>query len=173
MAEDNPPTRINKYSLGLTDIPEGSFKHDLSISDRYQSFSAEILRLSLLGIAGIGFLLANLFVKDPNNPGYKAFVSSFNIKWYLSASLVCLGGAVGFALLHRYFSTDSIACQLRYIRFDKNGLREDESAKREEKCRDLGFSLSYWLLWGAALLLGTGAIFLAVAFISWLGAINP
>lgn len=173
MAREKPRPPAKKYSLGLTDIPGGSFEHDLSISDRYQSFSAEILRLSLLGIAGIGFLLANLFVKDSNNPSYKAFVSSIDIKWYLSASLICLGGAVGFALLHRYFSTDSIACHLRYIRFEKNGLRDHELAVKEEKSRNWGFSLSYWFLWCAALFLGAGAIFLAVAFIIWLGAIKP
>jgi hypothetical protein len=44
-----------KRSLGLIDTPDNTFSNDLHVSDRYQAFSAEMLRLALLGIAGIGF----------------------------------------------------------------------------------------------------------------------
>src|SRR5437016_9967 len=47
-------------SLGLVELPKGAIDTDFAISERYQSFSGELLRLALLGIAGIGFLLVQL-----------------------------------------------------------------------------------------------------------------
>jgi hypothetical protein len=57
--------------LGEIEVP--ATKHDLDPSDRYQQFSSEMLRLSLLRIAGVGFLIANVLLgslpKDTNRPG--------------------------------------------------------------------------------------------------------
>jgi hypothetical protein len=171
MTENSVSNPSPNSTLGLIDLPEGSFKHDLSITDRYQSFSAELLRLALLGIAGIGFLLANVFVKDVSNPSYKAFVGTSEVRSYLIKSLWCLGLSSVFALLHRYFSTDSMACHLRYVRLrERKGCGDRPKANKEKRGRQWRFHVSYWLLWVSAVLLGTGAILLALSFISWLNA---
>jgi hypothetical protein len=51
-------TLTEKY-LGGLELKEDIYKIDLAVLDRYQSFSSELLRLSLLGLAGYGFLISN------------------------------------------------------------------------------------------------------------------
>lgn len=43
----------------LSEIPieENIYKADLTVLEKYQSFSSELLRLSLLSLAGYGFLI--------------------------------------------------------------------------------------------------------------------
>ena len=59
---------LNVKDLGEIEVP--ALKHDFELSDLYQNFSAEMLRLSLLGIASVGFLIANVLLnslpRDPN-----------------------------------------------------------------------------------------------------------
>jgi hypothetical protein len=45
-------------------IDEKAYKADLELQDRYTAYSAEILRLALLGIAGDGFLLKDVVFAD-------------------------------------------------------------------------------------------------------------
>ena len=52
--------------LGYLD--ERAYKPEMELADRYQAFTAEILRLSLLGIAVFGFLFKEVFLNyDPDN----------------------------------------------------------------------------------------------------------
>ena len=172
MAEENKSSDVSPESpLGLIDLPERSFEHDLSISDRYQTFSAELLRLALLAIAGIGFLLANIFIKDTSNPSYQAFIHTWEIRTYLRYSLWCLGFSSLLALLHRYFSTDSMACHLRYVRLKaRKGCSDRRKAEKERRGRQWRFHVSYWILWFSAILLAAGAFLLAFSLIDWLNA---
>jgi len=78
-------------SLGGVSIPERTLEHDLEVSKRYQSFSGELLRLALLGIAAIGFLLAEIVMKSA---GSAAAVSP-TFKVLTSISLFCFGLAAG------------------------------------------------------------------------------
>jgi hypothetical protein len=184
MNEEIRPNSDEKPILGLVNLPENSIQHDFGLADRYQAFSAELLRLSLLAIAGIGFLLANVFIKDKESPSYQAFLSDPNIRLYLSRSLWCLGISSGAALLHRYVSTDSLASQLRYARIHARKKSSDFNRKRrrllvirvsnadfERVKRQVAFSISYWSLWLSAILLGVGAILLALCLVNWLDAV--
>ncbi len=92
MKESEPDLPKEELPLGLMQLPNNTFEHDLAVSNKYQSFSTELLRLSLLGIAAIGFLVANILAKDvPHSNSY--------LKYFLSASLACLGLSAGCALL--------------------------------------------------------------------------
>lgn len=48
-----------KTRIGVR-IDEERFKPDMDLSDRYVAYSAELLRLSLLGMAGYAFLLKEI-----------------------------------------------------------------------------------------------------------------
>jgi hypothetical protein len=59
MNTSNPTTKPQQQLIrSLTEIAldEKYYKPDLEVTDRYQTFSTEMLRLSLLGIAALGFL---------------------------------------------------------------------------------------------------------------------
>lgn len=100
---------LTKQPLSQIQVPDRTFSEDLQLSDRYQNFSAELLRLSLLGIAAIGFLVANILFKDSSQSLKLADIATGQFKGFLSVSLVSLGLPDAGTLLHRYFSTDSLA----------------------------------------------------------------
>jgi hypothetical protein len=91
----------------MTAIDERSYKPDLELLDRYQAFSAELLRVALLAIGLFGFS-----VKELHAP---AGMSG----WWLGLALLAFGFlavAAGCALGHRYYSTDGMFHHIRYER---------------------------------------------------------
>src|SRR5688572_27709884 len=95
----------NNTPLGLTQIPGGTFEHDLSISDRYQSFSSELLKLALAGIAVFGFLVSNGPWEKANvvvGAKLQAGLGSENFKIFAIISLLSFGISAACSLAHRY-----------------------------------------------------------------------
>ena len=82
-------TLTQKY-LGGYPLSEDTFQVDLQVIDKYVSFSTELLMLSLLGIAGYGFLIANIVLKVKTGEGDLAFLSGF-IQPMTVASLITTG----------------------------------------------------------------------------------
>lgn len=123
------------HSLGLEQLPSGTFEHDLSVSERYQNFSTELLRLSLSAIGVIGLLVINnLFSKD-NGESIRWLISHSSFGFWLVISLICFGVSAGLALLHLYFGADSKAYHLKYLRMEKSlgdKSKIDETPKRED-----------------------------------------
>jgi len=125
------------------EINDSKYKADLELLDRYQSFSSELLRLSLLGIAIFGIL---------------SKVDSFSIgsiKNYILWSILCFGLSASFALAHRFFSSKGIYHHLRYLR--KEHLQDKTS-------RNWAYQFSGILLAAASLFLGVGAVVIVVGF---------
>src|SRR6267143_5936820 len=161
--QSNPAQdKIGRIDLGHYELPDNTFDHDLLVLDRYQSFSAELLRLSLAGIAGVGFLIVDTSLKIPSNkPAFQ---------YSLYGSLICLGLSAAFALLHRYFSTDSISYHLNLLRRD---IRQASATKSEsgkdikgdaERAEEEKHGRRKRLKWSELV------IYLSGAFL-WLGAI--
>jgi hypothetical protein len=126
--------------------------------DRYQAFSAEILRLSLLGLAVIGFFLERL----------RATLSDFP-QMLLGLAALLFGLAAAFALYHRYWSVETLRLFVWSLRFDAAG--EAEKARqclteRNERSRNCIAAKVV-----SCALLGMGAVSLAAAFVwpLWLG----
>src|SRR5262245_61207238 len=117
-------------------------KPDWDLLDRYQAFSAELLRSALLGIAGIGFLLTQLTRKDSS---LTVSVTSRPTMWLVFAALTCLGVSAGAALGHRYVSSDSMAYYISLLRMRRRHAPPKEVAE-EKACRDRRFKLSAHLL---------------------------
>ena len=119
-----------KSSLGHIKAPPG-FKNDLDMLDRYQAFSAELLRISLLALSGLGALIVarypNILDLRELAPGSRRAI--------LFAALL-FGVAAAAALLHRYFSADSMATQLVILRRQSKG-EDTSSEEKTALCKDL------------------------------------
>ena len=134
-------------SLGNIEAP-ASFKDDLGVLDRYQAFSSEVLRISLLALSGLGALIFKIFFdKDFPTSGFQSPFVRIGI---MTAS-VAFGVAAAAALLHRYCSSDSMSCQLQLLRLEKVRERltpvNDELTQkivRERRNRNRMLTISAW-----------------------------
>jgi hypothetical protein len=103
-------------SLAHVKAPD-SFADDLTILGKYQDFSAELLRVSLIGLSGIGVLALHLFFEAAGSDKPVHPLSAW-VKFAIAASAFLLSGSAATALAHRFFSSDAIACQLKFLRLD-------------------------------------------------------
>jgi len=158
-------------NLGQYEIDTERLSSDFEVLDKYLRFSSELLRLSLLGIAALAFLLKEMFTAckpDQINRNVAVISGSRSMR----VSIVFFAIAAASALAHRYYSSDSMACQIRYLRLKKaadsdNKIDAIEKEKDSEKeKRDSLFVLGGVLLALSTISLGLGAIFLAVAVYS-------
>ncbi len=167
-----PPDRIPARTLADIELPETAFSSDFEITDKYQAFSAELVRLALLGIAGYGFLLANLALKDAQPTDL--FAKLVVYRWLLATGVAALGVAVASALAHRFFSTDCLSHQITILRLLKRA--DAPHWTREEKAQDLvrltqeregqrrDLARCRRLLWVSAIALGVGAAAVVLSF---------
>ena len=136
------------------DVEERKYKPEIEIFDRWQSFSAELLRLSLLGIAIFGFLYQQIFtdldpIRNENVPIHL-------IKLLSQIGVTCFAFSTVCALFYRYGSTEAM---LHYLR----GLRNPPAQEAELKERNwwLRKCLIFKIL--SAVSLGIGAVLSAIA----------
>jgi hypothetical protein len=139
-----------KRSLGEISLPE-AVRTDADMLKRYVAFSAEVVRLALAGIGGIGFLIGHAEASNVPLP-----------RLAVTASIVFLAAAIAAGLAHRYVATDAFACHVRLLRLVRRG-DSDESVACEKRQRDFRFKLSPKLLAIAAACLGLGAIAAAIS----------
>lgn len=148
-----------KTPIGRIPLPSETFEHDLTVCDRYQNFSAELLRLSLAGIGAVGFMVTSIFLSkdlifdksEAKHPIYQKLAESNGFKLLIIYSLISLGTAALAALIHRFVSSDSMAYTLSYLRLrikagDTKFSKDQILAKSSERkiiCRGGGFIL-YW-----------------------------
>jgi len=174
-------TLSEKYLGGLK-LDEDIYKVDLAVLDRYQAFSSELLRLSLLGIAGYGFLITNVFLKSSGGSGgFAAQVPRYVMNIALPAGAVVLALSAMTALGHRYFSTDCITHYVRRLRLlkKKDDMPEDEPQREiiakiidvEEMSLENDLKRCKWLLIASSIFLLLGAAFVAWAFAATLSAL--
>lgn len=158
------------FGLGGIVIEEETLKHDWMLTDKYQAFSAELLRLAGLGIAVVGFLYE------------KAFQNSQDLlaKSLAGCGVFAFALAIVFALLHRYYSSDTMACHIRYLRLRHRKEKEGESlsgtdreaieqeVKREKALwHDRMASCGAWLAL-SSIFFAAGGILVAVSFVKCL-----
>ena len=165
MPGDEPPNQTPEpnrdKSLGVIAVPDSTVEHDFDIQSRYQDFTSEILRLSLLGISAVGYIvLKYLFPdKEPSTNVPDEARTPFVI------ALIAFGLASVASLLHRYVSVDSLSWHLQAIRKELRGASGDaSSAKEDRKRRYSRFLISRYAVIAAAGSLGVGACTLAYAF---------
>lgn len=146
-------------SLGEIALEPGTFEHDVAVSDRYQLFSTELLRLSLFGIGAVGFIAEHLGVAN----------WSTLAKQSVSLSLLFMSLSGSAALAHRYIGPDGLACHLEYLRLRKRGTPLDPGvARRARRERNWLFKHAGSVLLASACFLGMGFICVAAGFLFFL-----
>lgn len=166
---------MNRKPLGVIELPNRTIDFDLTLLQRYQEFSAELLRLSLIGISAIGFAISMLF-KDAVTAGPMAIIikaptanQSCWIQGLLIAALGALATSAASSLMHRYLSTDAMACQLRALRLHGRYVDDLGEAKREtaERKWRLEWSRTALAVAAAALAVGAISLVIAMAIVIW------
>ena len=161
-----------KYFLKAADLPldESLYKSDMDVTEKYQAFSSEILRIALIGIAAIGFFYDKLGAHFLFN---KIILISLTVKDMLIASLILLAISSSFSLAHRYYSSDSLAyilSSLRYAKAADNELLDLDrkahfftKAEIERKMRNRLFKRCKYYLAISTISLALGGFFLVIS----------
>ena len=146
----------DKKSLGTIVIPSGTFEYDRSLGDVYCAFSSELLRLSLLGIGGVGFLVTNLHYQP----------KSAEFLFLIAGCLLFLSTGAGAALMHRFLASDSLAFHIRALRLE---LRNAPGDREDSCCEKSGRQYRFWwssiCLWISGVALWLGVVCLGIAFL--------
>ncbi|OXB25351.1 hypothetical protein B0A80_01580 [Flavobacterium tructae] len=164
----------------LSNIPinEDNYKVDFIILEKYQSFSSEILRLSLLGLTIYGFLITNVIFKITDKEDKLMSIESFSdnkVLLLLGAVTLILAALV--TLGHRYLSTHCMTHFIKGLRLRQN-ISEIESTvandknefitlskkiDNEQSSFEKNFNLCGWLLFASCLFLITGILIVTIA----------
>jgi hypothetical protein len=104
-------------------------KRTLEIAGKYQAFSKELVRLSLLGLAVYGFLI-KLGTSERGNEFFPAMQHN---KWLVVSGVVAFAICAGFALLHGFMTSQCLGHQLLISRYfgRLEGDRWDERHKED------------------------------------------
>lgn len=155
---------MTKQSLGLVTLPERTLEYDLTLLESFQGFSAELLRLALLGISAIGFVVAKVMFPDKTESGTLSLPEfTHNL---LIIALLLLGVSAAAALLHRYCATDSVSWHLQAMRrYERNHGTDAKTAADECTSRFRRFKMARNAIALSALTLGLGAMCLVWAII--------
>jgi hypothetical protein len=163
MSKSTDHNRWDK-ALAKLDVPETAYQADLSLHDRSQSFSAELLKLGLAGIAVVGFLLAN-FPKERLD----RLLNDRLLGILFSASVICFALSAGCALLQRFFAAGAMFHHLQVIKLSLlNDSSTEKEITRNMRIREQKFLIAHALLRATAWLLVVAALLISVAFIRML-----
>jgi hypothetical protein len=149
----------------LGEIKADGFEQDVLINDRNQSFSAELLRLALLGVGGVGFVASRVLAAGSS--GEAALRMDVAAKWLVFTAAASFGLSAASALCLRYLASESIAFQLRIVRLRIRGSANDaREAEREEARRNRRLKVMRPMLVFSSGTLGLGAgVFIAFLFV--------
>jgi hypothetical protein len=109
----------------LGEIKVDAFEQDVLINDRHQAFSAELLRLALLGVGGVGYVASRALAGSSSVD--VALRMGVAAKWLVLIAAVSFGLSAASALCLRYLASDLIAFQLRIVRLRIRGRADDGS----------------------------------------------
>lgn len=146
-------------------MPERTVEHDLAIQERYQEFSAELLRISLLGLGAIGFALSQTLFPGETESRVELGAMLMAI---VGIALLSFGISAAAALIHRYSSVDSVSWHIQSLR---RGLRNDDAegdaraAEDDRAKRYQQFGTSRIALRVSATALGVASCALAIALV--------
>ena len=150
-------------------LDESRYKAELELVDRYQAFVAELLRLSLLGIAVIGFLYKTISETD-------ADIGVARLPAALGVFLFGISAAS--ALVFRFFANEGARFYIEALRFAPSNVdvtqerrTEDQLVRKQAQRAKLSLDTRYrkvvicrWSKVIAASTLGLGGVLEAVAF---------
>jgi hypothetical protein len=166
-----PPSSKGMLSRKI-EIPPERYMIDLELHDRYCEFSAQLLKLALAGLAGVGFFISTLTHEGKVPDILREQV--FRIPALIS--IFCLALGAGAALLHRYLAADGMYYHFRAIKLltvletqsgDPEVSVASEAIRRtvnaNEAARNKEFRWCGWLLFLSSTFLFAGAFALGVS----------
>jgi hypothetical protein len=128
-------SRSARHNLWRTPLATDQYGPDVAVLDRYVAFSAELVRLSLAGIAAYGFLLARAYTSNGAPTQFLQFLHTVNAQ--LTIGLGCLALAASCALAHRYFATDGLTHIVRLQRASALPPSADRAAASDSNTEQL------------------------------------
>ena len=150
-------------SLGLIPVPERTIEHDFALLARFQEFSAELLRVALIGISAIGYAVSRIFFPETKAAGVPIDPV---VKGLVIAALVSLAVSAAAALVHRYYAADSMSWHLQAMRrYERHSGTDVERADSEFRARHRRFRISSGAIASSACALGVGAALLVAAIV--------
>jgi hypothetical protein len=117
----------------LGQIRVDGFEQDVTVNDRHQAFAAELLRLALLGVGGIGYVAARSLSAPGTSAG--AFEIGHGAKWLILLAAIGFGISAASALALRYVSSELLALRLRVVRLQIRGDSDDGIVSKSEEAR--------------------------------------
>jgi hypothetical protein len=104
----------------ITDIQleDKIYKADFEIAEKYSSYSSEIIRLTLLGIAGYGFIISDILMKlkEIASKATGISVETYNLPLHVIAlaavGIFAFGVSLGLSLYHRFKITSCLYDQI-------------------------------------------------------------
>ena len=130
---------------------------DLELLDRYVGFSAELVRLSSVGLGAIALYLKAALAE---NPSADVRTGWFNL--LLGAAALLFALAVCCGLLHRYHATDGLASHIRALRLANR--QEAGAAEQEREERNGRYKRAESWMVSSECALAAGALVAGVAF---------
>lgn len=129
-AGDDP---LNKADEAYGKLDENKYKAELELVDRYQSYVAELLRLSLLGIAVFGFLYKEWFTGLGSIP---LLTIGGVAKTLAACGVLAFGVAAVAALIFRFAATEGARYYIEGLRFREDIDDPDRAQESLDKRRD-------------------------------------
>lgn len=166
------PEHIAARQLDDISLDEKDYKADFELTEKYQGFSGELLRLSLLGIGLYGFMMAH--AGSETGIGAKLIAQTLKYKEWVAVSIFMFGISSAAALGHGFFATKCLACQVQILKQLKRlecghwsaaqevGIRADLTKLQGKQKLVLKIGLA--CIMTAAVALGLGAVFVSYAF---------
>ena len=152
--EVKDPLRDPDKAFG--DLDEREYRAELELIDRYQAFVAELLRLSLAGIAVFGFLYEYLVSSE--SPTTTNVLAAFGVLMF--------GISAANALIFRFFATEGARFYIEALRFTpaNAGSEQKERARTSLDIRDAKVRICRTSKGIAAVTLALGGVLEAFAF---------
>jgi hypothetical protein len=143
-------------------LQEGEYRPDFELLSAYQGFSAELLRLSLIGLGAIGVLMGLFGDKISSATGQK-IVTCAN-RYIFLAAIGAFVASAACALWHRYDSTDSMSSYVLTLRARKRGPSAKAEMEKSQKEQHKKFKSSGYAIGASACLLVLATLLLGIGF---------
>jgi hypothetical protein len=151
-----PMDPLSDPNTAFGELKEAKYKAELQLVDRYQSFVAELLHLSLLGIAVFGFLYKEMLADFGPSP----LLTITGVAKILAASgVLAFAVAAVAALIFRFSATEGARYYIEALRFPTDMKRAKKSLDtRLEKVHVARRTKAT-----AGIMLGLGGVLVALA----------
>jgi hypothetical protein len=132
-------------------IDPDTYASDMLLLDKYQSFSSQLLKISISGLSVLGLFLSYFYNKE------EVFLLSKETTYSFFISAIIFVISIFFSLSHLYVSSDSMALHIEYLRKKQPKLKDR---------RNFLLTLSGKLLLGAAisLFIAAAVVVIGIAF---------